>query len=39
MVTLLMKLLTLDPEQRLTAEEALDDIWFHVNPLPATVSE
>lgn len=26
------ELLTLDPEKRLTADEALDSMWFHTDP-------
>jgi serine/threonine-protein kinase BUR1 len=36
---LMMKLLTLDPVKRLTADEALDHAWFWTSPKPAVVSE
>lgn len=38
-VSLLTRLMKLDPAQRITAEDALDDIWFYTAPLPATISE
>lgn len=36
---LLDKLLVLDPEARLTADQALDHDWFWTDPLPANVGE
>ncbi len=36
---LLSDLLALDPAKRLTAEEALEHRWFHVDPAPATPHE
>jgi hypothetical protein len=38
-IALFMRLLTLDPAQRITAEDALDDIWFHIDPLPESIRE
>lgn len=36
---LMMKLLTLDPVKRLTADEALDHAWFWTSPKPAVISK
>jgi serine/threonine protein kinase len=36
---LLDKLLTLDPDKRITAEKALEHDYFRKEPLPATIEE
>ena len=36
---LLKLMLTLDPRQRITADDALDHDWFWTTPMPATVEK